>query len=89
MRYEIFVINIIIEPKNVWENPITYSGINRWHSNKVRCKKKYPNTRVMSPGLLINISIIILLDLNHKEMVHFLLKKEKKNEMTLKKSTFP
>ena len=44
MRYEIFVINIIIEPKNVWENPITYSGINRWYSNKVRCKKKkFPN----------------------------------------------
>ena len=39
MRYEIFVINIIIEPKNVWENPITYSDINRWYSNKVRCKK--------------------------------------------------
>ena len=89
MRYEIFVINIIIESKNVWENPITYSGINRWYSNKVRCKKKYPNTRVMSPRLLINISIIILLDLNHKEMVHFLLKKKKKNEMALKKSAFP
>ena len=40
MRYEIFVINIIIEPKNVWENPITYSGTNRWYSNKVRSKKK-------------------------------------------------
>ena len=26
MRYEIFVINIIIKPENVWENPITYSG---------------------------------------------------------------
>ena len=44
MRYETFVINIIIEPKSYWENPITYSDINRWYSNKVRCKKKYPNT---------------------------------------------
>ena len=39
MRYEIFVINIIIEPKKYWENLITYSDINRWYSNKVRCKK--------------------------------------------------
>ena len=49
MRYEIFVINIIIKPKNVWENPITYSGINRWYLNKVRCKKKkYPNDRSLA-----------------------------------------
>ena len=40
MRYKIFVINIIIEPKIYWKNPITYSDINRWYSNKVRCKKK-------------------------------------------------
>jgi len=40
MRYEIFVINIIIEPKNIWKNPMIYSGINRWYSNKVRCKRK-------------------------------------------------
>ena len=59
MRYEIFVINIIIEPKNVWENPIIYSGISRWYSNKVRCKKKkstltttmrVPQTRVEKIG---------------------------------------
>ena len=43
MRYEIFVINIIIEPKNWLGNPITYSSINKWYSNKVRCKEKYPN----------------------------------------------
>ena len=50
MRYEIFVINIIIEPKNVWENPITYSGINRWYSNKVRCKKKSTLTHINLVG---------------------------------------
>ena len=46
MRYKIFVINIIIEPKNVCENSITYSGISRWYSNKVRCKKKSTLTRI-------------------------------------------
>jgi len=42
MRYEIFVINIIIEPKNIWENPMIYSSINRCYSNKIRCNKKVP-----------------------------------------------
>ena len=27
MRYEIFVINIIIEPKNVWKNILEILGI--------------------------------------------------------------
>ena len=45
MRYEVFVINIIIEPKFFWKNPITYSGINMWYSNKVRCKKKSTLTK--------------------------------------------
>ena len=40
MKYEIFVINIIIKPKNIWENPMIYSGINRWYSNKIRHKKE-------------------------------------------------
>ena len=50
MRYETFVINIIIEQKNIWENPMTYQRylkINSWYSNKIRCKKKkkkYPNS---------------------------------------------
>ena len=45
MRYETFVINIIIEQKNIWKNPITYKWylkINRWYSNKIMCKKKVP-----------------------------------------------
>ena len=43
MRYETFVINIIIEQKTYqW-----YLKINRWYSNKIRCKKKkkYPNNQ--------------------------------------------
>ena len=56
MRYETFVINIIIEKKNIWENPITYQWclkINRWYSNKIRCKKKkrYPNEKLPSMPL--------------------------------------
>ena len=52
MRYETFVINIIIEQKNISENPITYQWylkINRWYSNKIRCKKMYPNTNHLVP----------------------------------------
>ena len=43
MRYETFVINIIIEQKNIWENPMTYQWylkINGQYSNKIRCYKK-------------------------------------------------
>ena len=52
MRYETFVINIIIEQKNIWENPMTYQRylkINGQYSNKIRCyKKKKKSTLTIS-----------------------------------------
>ena len=42
MRYEIFVINGIIEQKKYLGKPKLVGGINRWYSNKIRCKKKVP-----------------------------------------------
>ena len=42
MRYETFVINIIIEQKIFGKIQKLISGINRWYSNKIRCKKKVP-----------------------------------------------
>ena len=65
MKYEIFMINIIIEPKNVWENPITYGGINRWYLNKVRCKKK-KNPNIQPPESCVIKLLIILYFLKEK-----------------------
>ena len=43
MRYEIFVINGIIEQKIFKETQYLVSDINRWYSNKIRyIKKKVP-----------------------------------------------
>ena len=42
MRYEIFVINGIIEQKIFGKTQQLVSDINRWYSNKIRCKKKVP-----------------------------------------------
>ena len=64
MRYETFAINIIIEQKNISENPITYQWylkINRWYSNKIRCKKMYPNTNHLVPegdGIILVLVLV-------------------------------